>query len=179
MNKLKIVDIFAEQLYSFAYLKEGSNEYCDNEYNRLMNLWTDVSYLRKYAVDNGVRDITKFVRARLRDAEKIEDLLENLTTSNQQLEKYFRPLNNLETGIKILSLQKGKVSSSDGLRVYAIKIDKDCFVITGGAIKMGQLMKDHPDTRNELLKIEKAKSFLLEHGVFDRDSLYEFKTEWE
>ncbi|MBK8833138.1 MAG: hypothetical protein IPN60_20280 [Saprospiraceae bacterium] len=46
------------------------------------------------------------------------------------------------------------------LRLYAIRIDEDCFVITGGAIKLTHLMEDSPHTSKELTKLEKARSFL-------------------
>lgn len=176
---MKIVDIFAKKLFSFVYKTDDGFSYYVNEYDRMMDLWTDVSYLRNYAKANNVPNINQFVNARLRDAENIQDLLDKLTENNHPLEYYFRPLDNNETSIKILSLQKGKVSNRDGLRIYAIKIDADCFVITGGAIKMSQLMEDHPDTDNELTKIKKAQDYFKANDVFDRDSFYEFKSEME
>ena len=56
------------------------------------------------------------------------DFLDELAENEKPLEYYFRPLYDNEIGIKILSLQKGKVSKRDGLRLYAIKIDVNCFV---------------------------------------------------
>lgn len=41
---MKIVSIFAERLFSFHYENEDSNEY-----ERLLDIWTDVSYLMDYA----------------------------------------------------------------------------------------------------------------------------------
>lgn len=174
---MKIVDIFVEKLYSLAYKKADSGEYELCEYDRLLELWTDVFYLREFAKENKVQDINKFVRDRLRDAEHIDDLLYQLTQGNLPLDQYFHHLDNNETGFKLLSLRKGKVSKRDGLRIYAIKIDKDCFLITGGAIKMSLKMKDHSGTKKELKKIKQAQAFLKENGVLDSDSFYEFKTE--
>jgi hypothetical protein len=168
---MKIVNIFAKQLYSFKYENKE-----DNEYDRLMELWGDVSYLNKFAKDNEVPGVKKFVRCRLRDAEEHQDWLEDLCESGEQLEQYFRQLDNLETGEKILSLQKGRIEKN-GLRIYSIKIDDNLFVITGGAIKMSQLMKDHPDTKKELVKLDKAKSYLEINGVFDCDSFYSLLNE--
>lgn len=172
---MEIVDIFAEKLYSICY-----DEYYEEcEYDRLLNLWTDVSYLHEYAKKNNVTNINKFVKERLRDAEKIEDLLEELTHENRPLDEYFHQLDNMETGFKLFSVRKGKTSRNDGLRIYAIKIDDNCFLITGGAIKMSLKMEHHPDTALELTKIEKVKAYLRENGVSDRDSFYEFKIELE
>ena len=176
---MKIIDIFAEKLCSIAYKKEGSEEYDDCEYDRLLELWTDVNYLRQYAKQNNVKDINKFVREKLRDAEKIEDFLDELTKENEPLDIYFKQLDNNETGFKLLSLRKGKASKYDGLRLYAIKIDDECFLITGGAIKMSLKNDDHQDTREEMSKIKKVKAFLQENGVVDFESFYEFRTEIE
>ena len=65
------------------------------------------------------------------------------------------------------------------LRLYAIKIDEDTFVITGGAIKLPlhHLMDDREHTRIELQKLKSAKSYLKENGVFDEESFFEFLNE--
>ncbi len=170
---MKIVDIFAYTLFAFQYQGE-----VDNEYDRLMDNWTDVSFLRSYAKKNNVENINQFVKDRLKDAEQIQDLLEEITTNNEPLEFYFRTLFDNESGAKILSLQKGKIEKN-GIRLYAIKIDENCFVITGGAIKMSQTMQDHPDSNEELKKIHRAKSFLHENTIVDKDSFYELINELE
>lgn len=169
---MKIVDIFADQLFSFVYL-DNEGVYDLNEYDRLMELWTDVDYLRNYAKINKIPNPTQFAREKLIDAEKIQDLIEELTSQKKRLEEYFQPLSDHELGIKILSLQKGKIAHN-GLRLYAIKIDDNCFVITGGAIKMSQAMQDHPDSNEELIKVKKAKNWLQDKGVIDNDSFFEF-----
>ncbi len=170
---MKIVDIFAHTLFTFHYQGE-----VDNEYDRLMDNWTDVSFLRSYAKKNKVENINQFVKDRLKDAEQIQDLLEEITINNEPLEYYFRTLFDNESGAKILSLQKGKIEKN-GIRLYAIKIDENCFVITGGAIKMSQTMQDHPDSNEELKKIHRAKSFLQENTIVDKDSFYELINELE
>lgn len=169
---MKIVNIFGARLFAFHY----SNE-TENEYDRLMDCWTNVQYLWSFATENKIADKSQFVQDRLGDARQIQDLLNELSQSNDPLETYFRPLNNNETGFKLLSLQKGKHSNRDGLRIYAIKIDDDCFVITGGAIKMSLKMADHPDTNTELTKLNKAKDYLSEQDIIDEDSFFEFLNE--
>ncbi len=168
---MKIDAIFAPSLFAFRYSGEA-----DNEYDRLIDNWTDVSYLRKYAKDNSIENINQFVKDRLKDTEQIQDVLEEITTNNQPLEFYFRTLFDTESGIKILSLQKGKIQKNE-IRIYAIKIDSNCFVITGGAIKMSQTMQEHTDSNNVLLKINAAKEFLQENSIYDTDSFYEFINE--
>jgi hypothetical protein len=168
---MKIVDIFAPTLFAFHYGGEA-----DNEYDRLMDNWTDVSYLRNYAKNNSIDNVNQFVKDRLKDAEQIQDLLEEITTNKEPLEYYFRTLFDSESGIKTLSLQKGKIVRN-GIRLYAVKIDENCFVITGGAIKMSQTMQDHPDSNKELTKIKAAKVYLQANTIVDKDSFYELINE--
>lgn len=168
---MKIVSIFAEKLFAFHYQDE-----VDNEFDRLMELWTNPQYLKKFAEDNGKVNVETYVLDRLADADEIQDVLEEIATDKRPLEHYFKPLYDTETGFKILSLQKGKLINNH-LRIYALKIETGCFVITGGAIKMSQAMQDFPDTQNELNKLKAAKRYLKDNGVLDRDSFFELLRE--
>lgn len=167
---MKIISIFADKLFAFHYDNE-----VDNEYDRLMELWTDVSFLRNYAKNNSINDINSFVNDILQNAEKIQDFLESLDQNNQPYGFYFEPIQDSERN-KLLSFQKGKIKKNR-LRYYAIKLDKNCFVITVGAIKMSQTMQGYPDTLNELNKMKIARAYLNENGVFDEDSFYELLIE--
>jgi len=167
---MKIVRIFADHLFAFHYEND-----LDNEFDRLMELWTDVAYLWAFAKKNKVLDAQIFVDSILQDAEDVQNLLNDLTQNNQLLGFYFEPLQDSER-TKLLAFQKGKIRLNQ-LRYYAIKIDENCFVITGGAIKMSQKMHEHPDTVNELRKLEAARAFLNKNGVFDDGSFYELLKE--
>ena len=166
---MKIIPIFAEKLYAFQY--DGEVE---DEYFRLLDLWTNNTYLQQYAKANNIGDARGFVEKIVSNAEYIDDLMIKISKSNQVLESFFKPLNDLETGIRVLSLQKGRRYS---LRIYAIKIDSNLFVITGGAIKLVHKMSEHVDTRNEKNKLEAAKAYLKRNGVSDSDSFYDLMTE--
>ena len=168
---MEIVDIFAPYLFVFHYEDE-----IDNEFDRLMDLWTDVGYLQSYAKRNNVKDIYGFIENVVKNAEQIQDLLNEISGSNLNFEQYFEALQESENGNRILALQKGKINKNQ-LRIYAIKIDSNCFVITGGAIKMSQKMDEHPDTKNELIKLKKARLFLNQNGIIDEDSFFELLNE--
>ena len=166
---MKIVSIFGEKLYACQYNGEENNEY-----TRLMNSWRDVVYLRQFASQNYISDKWNFISEIQEDAEYIQDLMVNIAASNRPLESFFKPLNNLETGERVLSLQKGRRYK---LRIYAIKIDENLFLITGGAIKLVLKMQDHADTRREKVKLEATKTYLKLNGVFNNDSFYELINE--
>ena len=166
---MKIIAIFAEKLYACQYDKQGFNEFA-----RLMNLWGDTTYLSRYAYENNISDVRGFVREIRANAKYIDDLMEEIYVSNAPLSFFFKPLNNLETGIKILSLQKGRRYR---LRIYAIKIDENLFLITGGAIKLAFRMQDHSDTQKEKDKLDWMKAYLKHNNVFDNDSFHELINE--
>lgn len=174
---MKIVNIFAYRLFAFHY--DGED---DNEYDRLLNLWTDTEYVRHFVIENETDIPTnktkrQFVNYILEDAIHIDEQLIKITESDDEsLSNFFRPLHNSEFQLKVLSLQKGRQHS---LRLYAVKIEEDTFVITGGAIKLPlhHLMEDRAHTREELNKLNRAKDYLKNNDIFDEDSFFEFLSE--
>jgi hypothetical protein len=170
---MKIIDIFANgKLYAFKY-----NGETDHELERLLNLWNDTNYLHTFIKTHN-KDISnykapyKVFNEILDNANDIEDILiEIAEDDDRQFEEFFKPLHNQEYKVVQLSMQKGR---KNYLRLYALKIDENCFVITGGAIKFTHLMKERPHTLIELNKINKCKDFLKSNNVFDNDSFYEF-----
>lgn len=168
---MKIVAIFAENLYAFQYEGEPNNEYY-----RLMDLWADISYLRQFAKENNITDFRRFIEDIQADALFIDSLLTSIAKGNNllRLEDFFIPLNDLETGTKTLSLRKGKRYK---LRLYAVRIDENIFLVTGGVIKLVHRMKEHPDTQREKQKLQTAKLYLQRNFVFDSDSFYELINE--
>ncbi len=172
---MEIVSIFADKLYAFHYDKERQDEY-----DRLMDLWTDAVYLVEF-VDRNNRylpsglPIEIFVDQVWNDALDLDEELGQAGIDEAgELDKCFSPLHNGEYKFKILSLKKKRCRY---LRLYAIKIDTDCYVITGGAIKLTQKMQEHPDTLEELRKIQQCKAYLQSKKIFDKDSFMEFFTE--
>lgn len=176
---MEIVTIFASGLFAFHYTGEN-----DNEFDRLMELWTDVNSLKEFFEENNVSKreffrknkidtVDRFVNAVRNEAEKISDTLKKISTKKEPLETFFQSLDDFEIGAKILSRQKGKVLP-EILRIYAIKISKDCFVITGGAIKLTKTMDMHSETKKEIPKLDRAKVFLQSNGIFDEDSFYDY-----
>ena len=57
------------------------------------------------------------------------------------------------------------------IRLYAIRIHKNLFIVTGGAIKLTYQMGEHEDTDKELEKLEKVRDFLKSNGLTTADEL--------
>lgn len=85
-------------------------------------------------------------------------------------------MDNNEYRIQELSRRKGRQSV---LRLYSIRIERNIYVITGGAIKLHlqHLMEDRTHTQKELSRLNAAKDFLKNNGIFDEDSFFEFLNE--
>jgi len=167
---MKIVCIFAKKLFAFHYEDEDKNELA-----RILEEWEDAHWLYDYAKKNGL-NVWNFTEKVMKNKEEIENALEHIRLKKMKLNQLFEPLHESDSGLGILSFQKGK-HKNNILRLYALKIADDCYVITGGAIKMSQSMQGHPDTAKELQKLTKAKEYLKANDVFDDDSFYEFLTE--
>ena len=172
---MKIVSIFANQLYAFHY--DGED---DNELRRLLALWNDIEYLYQFVMQNKGdiprgKTIDTLVFELIKNAKVIDDTLEEISNNPEKnLGEFFKPLDNQEYKIVELSKQKAR---ENYLRLFAIRIDQNCFVITGGAIKLHHLNKDRPHTQKEMMKINKCRDYLRDKSVFDTDSFYEFLKE--
>lgn len=169
---MRIVTIFAGKLFACHYDNEE-----DDELRRLLLLWNDPFYLYQFFILNQ-KDVPKnksvdfLVNQIIDNANEIDDMLYEIILNEQRdLGEFFKPLRNSEYRIVELSKQKGR---NNYLRIYALKIDVNCYVITGGAIKFTHLMQNSPHTAIELTKIEKCRDFLEENDVRDADSFYEF-----
>ncbi len=71
---------------------------------------------------------------------------------------------------------KARYKKSPWLRLYAIRIASDLFVITGGAIKLTKLMEEREHTQKELCKLDLVKNFLFDQGLLDKEDFEYLKT---
>jgi hypothetical protein len=172
---MEIIRIFDDSNDLFSFKFEGDEI---SAYDTLIDLWTDVSYVRNFLKENhndlpkGV-SIDTLVDKILRSIEIIDDKIIDIANDNERnLEELFKPLDNLEQSLDIvLSKQKGRESY---LRIYALKIDTNCFVITGGALKFTKYMDERKHTETQLTQLDKCRNFLRDNNVIDSDSFFEF-----
>lgn len=171
---MEIDIIFDERLYSFRHQKRK------NEYRRLLDQWNNPEYIfefyeknKKYFQDSffgSGYDVEKFSEDIESDLESLEGFLESVNNNkNVDIKHYFEPLSDKKKDIKILSLHKKKLKL---LRLYALKITDDMFVITGGAIKITKKMQGHPITKEEFAKLEQAQKFLEHKGIENCETFF-------
>ena len=103
------------------------------------------------------------------DLEQLEDFIDDVANGKVNLDNAFHPLSRKEENVKILSLRKHRCK---WLRIYAVRIDENLYVITGGAIKITQKMQDHIDTRYELTQLDYSRQWLKDQGIETDESFY-------
>jgi hypothetical protein len=152
-----------------------------HEFEKLINDWNDADYLFKYfakrendlkyygvSVIDAVR-ITRYEINQFRN--KLQQILKS---TNPDLDQLFTNLDNQEFRTNVeLSKQKSKPNPKYWLRIYALKIEPNIYVIVGGAIKLKKLMEEEEVTANELIKLNKVRDFLRSEGISDYDGFYE------
>ncbi len=178
---MKIVRTFTDieiadcQLWTIIYDKEKKDEF-----NRLFDLWTDEEYLRSFFKEHISDLMTDFwenmtIRAAvfkvLNEAEIFEDMLFEVGhgrtwKGKANIRQFFQPLDNREYNDKIYQKKKAKPQSKmPFLRLYAIRLADDSYIVTGGAIKLTEKMNGRKHLEKELAKLEQVKHYLKENGI--------------
>jgi len=116
----------------------------------------------------GGLSISDAVSRTLIEAEEMENALYDLSeqgfeNKDSNLQHLFKPLNNFEYAIAIHQKSKARIKKG-WLRLYAIRLAENCYLVTGGAIKLTPNMKPS-HLGNELKKLEQAKQFLRNNGI--------------
>lgn len=193
---MEIVSIFVDEesgegLYAMRFDEED-----DDEWTKLMNRWLNPQYVTGYLLKQASYLQTKYFRQQSidslavrieREAEELDRLLLDLAdqgfddTRGRNLQQFFKPLDNRDFRLYILQPSKGKLNERPFhpglLRVYALRISVNTYVITGGAIKLVNRMEEHEDTRLQLQKLEQVHRWLAARDLIDEESIKDFLNE--
>jgi len=179
---MKITRIFVRNKQALFAVHTDGEEF--DEFVKLFNQWKDPVFLMNFFMKHknnfkkpfvnkindaclNVRKNANLISQKIRDAERDKVFLESL----------FQPLNDLESAYKIPQRSKHKIGNPKKdipLRIYAIKADKNIYVITGGAIKLTNKMYEAEHTAEELKKLNKCKNFLKENELNCIENFTEF-----
>lgn len=181
---MKIVSIF--EVVNGALYSVQFDDKEEDEYHSLFGDWNNPFFLREFFKENqqyltngfwGTISINDAVKKTLGEVERLESLLmesAELGKGNVQktLQTIFKPLHN--NTINTPPLQPSKLKGSrpkSWLRVYAIRIAPNVFVVTGGGIKLTRTMQESLFLTKELEKMKIAENYLREKGVLDENDL--------
>lgn len=179
---MEFIPIFAgpnPKLYAVVYDRGGKDAFW-----QLFEQWQDPEYLFGFFTEHELDLQSDFyncsaleaVRITKVEATEFRDLIIE-TKDNGQIEdtgkiyELFKLLTTTE--YRLHNHRRHKAYGPDGdswLRVYAIRV-QDCFLITGGAIKLTKRMDERNHTRIELEKLEKVRSTLKLLGIYDQQGL--------
>ena len=169
------------RLWSVRY--DGEEE---NALYTVFSQWSDVEWLRKFFYENKgdlatyfkITDVNQAIFDTLEDSDLLQCLILDLSP-DVDLDYLFRPLNNSQIGLGLLDKEKARLRidrrHSSWLRLYAIRIEKGTFIITGGAIKLTATMSEREHTLQELVKMERVRNYLLEEGIIDKESFIDYQ----
>jgi hypothetical protein len=195
---MKIVTTFAvveESLYSVLFDTELGAVDDDgvvipnerlHEFRRLFDFWNDPLQMREFFEEHeadlnedywdGITINEAIYKTRAEAKELERTLLEyaeaGITIRLKNLSMLFKPLSD---GRIEKEFEKDKVKV-DGkktwIRLYAIRIDVNLFVVCGGAIKLRKTLNDRTYLLKELDKIDITRNYLMDE---DRDALDMFE----
>lgn len=183
---MKIVPIFApenkrEGLFSIHLKGE-----LDDELTKCVEQWLlDPQYLHDFFtlhqkdLNSGYYGKTISIQQAINytrnEAEFLLTKLEKLAISgtkigNGNLSLAFQPLHNHQYSLVNLQQVKAKTQiKKKWLRIYAIKIGPNTFIVTGGAIKLVGTMDENTYLLKEKQKLDDIKYYLKEEGILDQD----------
>lgn len=181
---MKFEDILNNgKLWSVVY--DGNEE---DILTRTLSNWINIDFLTKFFTEN-IEDLDKYFKITNID-EAIYDTVADAASLSclildanpmANLDMLFRPLEPSRYSEMTLSREKAKGKRVSGhpswLRLYAIKLDKGVFLVTGGAIKLTHLMDERQHTLEELKRMEQVRNYLLDSGVIDNEGLIEYNSE--
>lgn len=172
-----VANIVEGKLASFEYKKTG------NIIHYLLSEWNDVEYLSKFFKKNQKTimhhpsiplnyNFEDFVEDIEDDIYQYDNFISDISEGKTiNLSKHFIPLSENKEENNVFTLKKKRCKF---LRFYAICIDEDFYVVTGGAIKITRTMQDHKDTRYALGQLDYAKDWLEHHGLDLPKKLYSY-----
>lgn len=180
---MEIFAIFPPYIYSIKYDNEE-----DNEFDRLFDEWNDITSvlnfltqhkdMLKASVWKKVSEPELATKQVLDEAEALELLFEELNnhTSKGKEPDYDSHFHYLDGKYKF-ELEYEPMKSYGGsspslLRMYAIKMDRNTYLITGGGIKLGATIQESPGLQDHVIQnIDKVRTWLKENGIMDAEDM--------
>ncbi len=167
-----IFELVEDSLYSVKY--EG-DEF--SEFVRIFDNWTNASFIFDFFTNhshdlyspvwNGISVTEAVIRTRNEAIAFEEKLLEvaqlGKMVLTDGLSSLFSPLVN---GMfePILEKDKAKANRRSWLRIYAIRIDVNLFLVSGGAIKLTRTMNEREHLKIELQKMDATRKYVKANG---------------
>lgn len=175
-----IFEVVKESLYSVCYKGRKMPEF-----ERLFEDWNNPFYLNSFFTEHltdlqqdywqGI-SVNDAIKKTIRDAAELERKIiylaeEGRFSKSENLSDLFKPLFNNPAKLEELEKSKAKgLLHKSWLRVYAIRLKPNLYLVTGGAIKLTPDMNQREHLLTELQKLKITHNYL----TGDDDSSLEF-----
>ncbi|MBN8694659.1 MAG: hypothetical protein J0L69_15805 [Bacteroidetes bacterium] len=182
---LKLIRIFAEETEPVLLSMPLDNTTEITELENLYEQWNDPEYLKaffennKSDLQNGYYNNLTVDEAVLQTREEANELFERLSEietlsiseKREALNVLFMPLSDYDLQIEL----KRNKAKAKWLRIYAVRVGNESYVITGGTIKLTLRMDEREHTKEQIRKLDQCRDYLKERGIFDEEGLAEFE----
>lgn len=182
---MEIEEIYNDVLYSIKF------DDCDlNEFDAAFTLWSDLEYLSAYFErnklllespfwkENNLNNNAEAIKWILKDSVSLKKRLFEWATNSQlglrpDLDFYFEPLMGQYSYVHQLVPSKGYgVNHPSMLRLYAIKISSNCYLVVHGGIKLSANIAGTPELEEIVfIKIENVLRFLKNNAIEEPEDL--------
>lgn len=184
---MEIVEIHKDWLYSITFDEEDLTEY-----HRVFKEWHDLDYLVRFFTQHKDYLATDFWKESGLDPDNPEKSAYRVIEESDCLERYIEDIVvNCSNGEKpdfdeyfhflggkykcLWSLEPVKsygTLSPSLLRLYAIKIESNCYLIVYGGIKLADTIQNSPVLKDKVFrKIDTVLEFLKNNGITDSEDL--------
>lgn len=180
---MEIISIFAPYIYSVKY--DGQDE---NEFDRLFTEWNNVERIGAFLEENHVHLQTEVwkkisepeaaARQVLDEAEALEMLFDELAELTKEgktpdFDSHFHYLEGkYKYELEYQPMKSYGAKSPSLLRMYAIKLNSNIYLITGGGIKLADKIQNSPGIMEHALQdIDRVRDWLKANGIMDSEDM--------
>jgi hypothetical protein len=181
---MQVIHIFAivkESLLAVQFESEESEDLeRSDEFSLIFNKWNDVEYLEEFFDEHkadlqsgfwGNITVEDAVFQTINEAEEFESFIRKIAhegksnTEETLQEIVFTPLSKNDSSIGHLKTKAYGGNRKSWLRVYAVEIASNLYVVSGGAIKLTQTMNNREHLKEELKKLKLTIEYLKSVGL--------------
>jgi hypothetical protein len=177
-----IFEVIKDKLYVIRWDTKDVDELIDlfgDEKKEYIGQWQNVEFLKDFFnqfgedLRNGFFDTTKTINAIKKTIDEANILKRRLielaeSDNGENLENLFKPLNNSKELYEYQEQKAYGTEHKNWLRLYAIRISENMYLVTGGAIKLTTTMNTRTHLKLELYKLKLALKFLKEKNSIQK-----------
>lgn len=180
---MEIIAIYRPYIYSIKH-----DAAVLNEFDRLFGQWSDLGSVLQFFDTyqeflntpfwSGVTGPEDAALQVLNEARELRSLFDEMNKNTRDgdeddFDSHFRYLDGkYKYELEWPPMKSYGTRRPSFLRIYAIRMDTNTYLITGGGIKLTEKIQDAPGLKDHVLSdIDKVRDFLKANGIFDSDDM--------